>query len=154
MKSHAFTLIEILLVIVILSVILATAVPNFARGFGRFELEQTAQDIKNKSRWAQAMAMQQHRAYALSFIKDKHAYQITRALVDDEGTVGKFEQFSGVIGKMQVLPKSIDAHTEKDAVLFLPDATIEPATIELTSGAQKIVLSSAVVRGMLVVVDE
>lgn len=161
--NNAFTLIEILLVIVIVGIILALAAPNFSQGYSRLQLKQTADDLLNMSRWAQAMSVGQARIYALSFSRDRHSYGLLRAKVplqneetgniEDTDLKDTFEPVTGRLGAMHVIPDAIRLHTQANRIEFYPDGTIDPATIELDTSRQKILLSSAEVQGMMTEVD-
>ncbi len=151
--NNAFTLIEILLVIIIAAVVLAMALPNFSQGYRQFQLKKMSDDLISVARWAQAMAMGQHRIYALFFSNDRRSYVMMRAPQDDDGQKGDFQQISGSLGRRRIIPADIHLNVQQDGIRFYPDGTIEGVTIKLTSFQQKTVLSSAVVRGVLTVVD-
>src|ERR1700685_1847037 len=107
--NNAFTLIEMLLVVIIIGIILALAAPNFSKGYSRFQLNKTADDLLNCSRWAQAMAIGQGRIYALSFSNDRRSYNLTRAklvlenevIENTDGTADQksFEPVNGALGR-------------------------------------------------------
>ena len=160
--NNAFTLVEILLVIIIAGVILALAVPNFSKGYSRFQVNKTADDLLDCSRWAQAMAIGQGRIYALSFSGDHHSYGFVRAKLNDEindqvtdviDDKDNFEPVRGTLGKIHVIPDLVTLDTQNDRVEFYPDGTIDSAVIKLTSSDKKIELSTAVVRGMMTKVN-
>lgn len=153
-KNNAFTLVEILLVIVIAGIVLALAAPNFSKGYSRFQLNRTAEDLLNVSRWAQAMAIGQGRKYALTFTDDRRSYAILRAMVNEEtDDQNSFEPVSGALGRMHRLPDAVLLDTHDDRIGFYPDGNIDPATIQLNSSGQKVVLSSNLVRGMMTRAD-
>jgi prepilin-type N-terminal cleavage/methylation domain-containing protein len=158
--NNAFTLVEILLVTIITGIVLALAAPNFSKGYSRFQLNKTTDDLLMYSRWAQAMAIGQERIYALSFSKDQRSYSLTRVAADDQDS---FEPVKGTLGRMHPVPDAIrlvmaQPYDSKgtgsiDRIEFYPDGTIDPATIQLVSPEQKTVLSSVQVRGMMTKVD-
>ena len=164
--NKAFTLIEILLVIIIVGIVLALAAPNFSSGYSHFQLNKTADDLLSVSRWAQAMAVGQERVYALSFSEDRHSYSLVRTKVslqnDGTGNIDQindgsndqdtFEPVNGTLGRMHTIPDTIHLDTQ-DRIRFYPDGTIDSATIELASSDQQITISSAQVRGMMTKVD-
>lgn len=172
--NNAFTLIEILLVLIIVGIILAISAPNFSKGYSRFQLNKTADDLLSVSRWAQAMAIGQERIYALSFSIDRRSYSLVRvkAPLQNEGTGNtegsddqeSFEPVNGALGRMHSIPDAIrlvmtQPYDSKgtgnaDLIEFYPDGTIDPATIELNSHEQKTELSSTEVRGMMARVND
>jgi prepilin-type N-terminal cleavage/methylation domain-containing protein len=154
--NNAFTLIEILLVVIIIGIVLALAAPNFSKGFARFQLNKTADDLLSCSRWAQAMAIGQGRIYALTFSNGLISYRLT---VDQ----GSFSPVNGTLGRMHPIPDSIrlvitQPHDPQgtgnvDHIEFYPDGTIDPATIQINSAENKTVLSTAVMSGMMTKVE-
>jgi len=141
MKANsAFTLIEILSVVIIIGIVSALAAPNFSKGYSRFQLNQTADDLMSVSRWAQAMAIGQRQIYALSFSVDRRSYGLARE--------------DGTLGRTHTIPDMVRLDSENDRIAFYPDGTIDPATIRLASPGQKTVLSSTKARGMMVKVKD
>ena len=153
-QNKGFTLLEILLVVVVIGVILSLAAPNFSKGYSRFQINKTADDLLSLSRWAQAMAIGQERVYALTFSNDHRSYGLVRAKIitkpnDQDG----FEPVNGSLGKMHSIPDSLQLDSHEDQIKFYPDGTIDTADIQLISSKEKIEISSAQVRGMLTKVD-
>jgi len=158
--NSAFTLVEILLVIVVVGIVLALAAPNFSNGYSRFQLNNAANDLLHVSRWAQAMAIGQERKYALSFSEDHRSYDLQRVVVNEESNEEEsFEPVNGTLGRMHLIPDDIrlvmtqskdsQGTGDMDRIEFYPDGTIDQASIELDSPDQKTVLSSTEVRGMM-----
>ena len=153
-RYKGFTLIEIILVIILIAVVLAMALPNFIPGYGHFRLRQIAEDVVNSARWAQAMAMGQRCIYVLSFSDDRRSYGIMRVSGDEDGKRYTFEPVKGLAGRPHTVPVDIHLNTHQSYIQFYPDGTIDPATIELISVGRTVVLSSAIMRGVLMVVDD
>ena len=152
--SKAFTLIEIMLTVVILGIVLALAVPNFTKGYARFELNKTADDLLNCSRWAQAMAIGQQRVYALSFSQDHRSYNLARVTANEGlNDPESFEPVNGSLGRGHQIPGSISLDSQTNQIEFYPDGTIDPVKIRLACPEQKIVLSTIEVRGMMTKVE-
>lgn len=163
-KNKAFTLIEILLVVVIFGIILALAVPNFSQSYSRFQLNKTADDLLGVSRWAQAMAIGQESTYALAFSDDYRSYNLVRATVNDQtGNVDDFKPVPGSLGRMHAVPDDLQltltvvsesqATGDMDRIEFHPDGTIDQALIQLESPKGNITLSSKEIRGMMIKVN-
>jgi len=156
--NNAFTLIEILMVVIVIGIFLGLAAPNFSKGYSRFQLDHTADDLLTASRWAQAMAIGQERIYALSITGDHRSYGLVRAksndgTIDDTNDPDNFEPVNGPLGRMHQLPEPLRLDPQKDLIEFHPDGTIDPAVIQLSSSEQKITLSSIEMRGMMTKVD-
>ena len=152
--NRAFTLVEILLVVIIAGIVLALSAPNFSKQYSRFQLNKTAEDLLNVSRWAQAMAIGQQRVYALTFSGDRRSYGLVREQVDEQSDEQKhFEPVKGALGHMHMVPQAIRLDSHEDRIEFFPDGTIDPVTVHLASVDQKVTLSSKEVRGMLTKVD-
>jgi len=160
----AFTLIEILLVVIIIGIVLALAAPNFSKGYSRFQLNKTADDLLDLSRWAQAMAIGQKRIFALSFSDDRRSYGLVRAIENEETEdQNGFEPVNGSLGRIHQLPDAVrlemtqpydsKGNGNNGQIEFYPDGTIDKASIQLASPEQKTVLSTAQVRGMMMKVD-
>lgn len=152
--NKAFTLLEILLVIIVIGVILGLAAPNFTKGFSRFELDETSEDILSTSRWAQAMAISQQRIYALAFTEDRRSYNLVLAKTDaDTGAQDGYEPLKSSLGRLHKISDSIKLRSELNYIQFYPDGTMDETTIELSSLDKKLTLSTTAVRGMMTKVN-
>ena len=152
--DRAFTLIEILLVVIIIGIVLALSAPNFSKGYARFELNKTADDIMSISRWAQAMAIGQERPYALFFGSDHRSYTLERAKSQEEDGPESFEPLPGSLGRKHLLPAAVELDIGAERLEFYSDGTIDPAVIQLACPQEKIVLSTKQVRGMMTKGDQ
>ena len=174
MKANsAFTLIEIMLVVIIVGIILAISAPNFSKGYSRFQINKTADDLLDVSRWAQAMAIGQQRIYALSFSQNRRYYNLVfvkdplqneaAGSIDETNDHVSFEPVKGNLGRMHKIPDAIHLVMTQpygsrgtgdiDHIEFFPDGTLGSATIQLNSSDQKAELSTTAVRGMMTKVD-
>jgi len=157
--NKAFTLIEIMLVVIVIGIILVLAAPNFSKGYSRFELNKTADDLLSVSRWAQAMAIGKAQIYAVSFSDDRHSYDLTQEEINEENNDApsdqdNFKPVKGALGRMHLIPQAIRLDSKDDQIKFYPDGTIDPATIQLASSDKKVELSSTQIRGMMTRVND
>ena len=152
--SKAFTLIEIILVVVILAIVLAIAVPSFTGKFKGLHLQQTVDDLRTCSRWAQAMAVGEHRIYAVAFDKERKSYSILRSAEDETSVTGEFGPVPSSLGRRRMIPEDVQLKVQSDRLHFYPDGTIDPGTIEVLSGEKRITLTSTLIRGSLIVNDQ
>ncbi len=155
-NNSAFSLIEILVVVIIVGIVVALAAPNFTKSYSRFQLHKTADDLLNISRWAQAMAMGRQRIYALAFSDENHAYRIECSTLNEEsnteadsGEETVFEPVNGLLGRKHVIPAGVSLDMQQEHIAFYPDGTMDPVNIQLNSAEQQIELSTSDVRGMM-----
>ena len=133
-----------------MGIIAGLAVPNFSHGYSRFQMDQTAEDLLNISRWTQAMAIGQQHVFALSFSGDRRSYRVERALDEfAQEDAGGFGPVRGNLGRSHAVPDAVHLSSMQDRVVFYPDGTIDPVTIGVESGSLKAGLSSTQVRGMM-----
>lgn len=149
--ARGFTVIEIVLVVIIMAVLAALAVPNFAKGFDGFQLRQAASDIKAQARWAQAMAMAQQRVYRLTIDAEEGCYSLEREKdkTSPDGSPS-YEAVPGSPGRKHCVPEEVKFSSDAAQVRLNPDGTIDPATIQLERGKRALILSSALKQGALI----
>ncbi len=143
-RSHAFSLLEIILVLVVLGIIAVLTVPNFSNNYSRLQVKQIADDIKNKARWAQGMAIGGNQNYGLLFAQDNRSYRLTKGMAIIDGPAGRLSQ----------IPSGVTLSSSSKAILFYPDGTIDDAVIKLSAKDVRITLSSSIMRGALTAVDD
>ncbi|MDE2028925.1 MAG: prepilin-type N-terminal cleavage/methylation domain-containing protein [Candidatus Omnitrophica bacterium] len=154
-KNKAFTLIEVLLVLVLMGIILGIAAPNFSKGYSDFQLKRTVDDLMDISRWAQAMAVSRGHSLALVFSEDRRSYDVQQVLVNEETSEESgFKAVPGPLGRKHYIPGSVNLETNRRSIKFYSDGLIDPATVHLGSKKQTITLSSAVVIGRMTRVNE
>src|SRR3982751_5148497 len=78
-RSRGFTLLELIVVLLVLSVLFAMAAPSMS-GFGAGRAaKQTASQIVSLSRWARERAISEGRTYRLNFDTANQVYFVTAA---------------------------------------------------------------------------
>ncbi len=149
----AFTLVEVALVIIIMAVIAAMALPNFSATFSGSQLKQIEQDLLHKARWSQIMAVGTRRIYALSFAQQPDSYKVvTVDRTDSDHPV--LVSVPTAMGRAHIIPNGVEVRAPDGPIEFHPDGTITPAVIELRSKHKKSILSSTARAGVLQVVND
>lgn len=143
-RNNGFTLIELLLVIVILGVVAALAVPNFGKTLARLELQTTADDLAYLIRYAQSRAVTQARLHRLIFNEQFSQYWLeeaeTEAAAKEEAS---FARIPSRLGKSSSVPSGILIAAKDPAVYFDIDGKIDPLTINLSNQKDCLTVSTA-----------
>ena len=96
-KGAGFTLIEVILVVLILSVIAGLTIPRFSSTYNRFILQKSVEDLAYIMRYAQSRAITKNRVIRLEFDSTLSQYWLTQAEPHQikEDPMDQFERFSG-----------------------------------------------------------
>lgn len=139
-RSKGFTLIELVLVIILISVITALSAPLFSRTFSDLVIRNTALDMAKMINYAQEMAIIEKSNYKLNIDSEKAKYWITRYKPAEEGFL--YERIKGRYGKMFFLPRGLALTCDKSGALFYPDGRSDKVEIKVrdkSSGETRIV---------------
>jgi len=150
----AFTLIELLIVLVILSVIAGLSIPNFSKNFGHFELKKTAEDIVYLVRWAQLRAVNDKVNYQLVFFNDPQSYRILRAETSNRVNTSDFIPLASHMGRIFKIPDSVKVKNDVKSLMIHPDGTLDKVRIHLTGQGGGLILSSLEQRGNLFIIED
>ena len=138
-KKNSYTLVELLLVVIILSIIAGIAIPSFRKTYLNLELDNSANNLALLMRYAQAHSVLERRIYRLNFdLREKRCW-LTKQL---EGAPNTFEAVSSRLGKSLILPKDIEIESESEFVNFYPDGKIDGISIYLKNKNNKTVTVS------------
>lgn len=131
-KPRAFTLLELILVMVILSTVLALAGPSLRGFFASRQTQDAAAQILALTQLAQSWAVSEGRPVRLNFDDNEYSYWLTI----QRG--GNFERLETEVGRMFFLPAGIELELdnleEEDGesfIQFTPRSTMTAATIQL-----------------------
>ncbi len=124
MRRTGFTLIEVLLVVVIVTIMVAIATPLFRNTLTTIQVDSTAQDITQLMRFLQAKAA---------------AERVTCQLKIDV-TAGQYQagQLTGAkstsLGQARKIPEGVNVIATKNPAFFYPDGTIDEVTVYIFRG--------------------
>lgn len=132
--SQGFTLLELILVMVILSTVLAMASPSLRGFFSSRKIHDAAGNILSLMRYARTQAISEGRTYRLNFDSDKGVYWLT------SNAEGAFEELYNEFGREFLLPDDTTVEVEKENdendteiyISFYPQGMLESGTITLT----------------------
>ena len=131
--SSAFTLIELVLVLVVLSVLMAIAAPSL-RGWSRgTKLRDASEQVLAAARYARSQAVTTGANHRVEFDADSNAYRVTA--LDGE----QYIPATGEFGRVVALPPGITLGVTREdgdvsgVIAFYPSGRTTPARITLTA---------------------
>jgi len=126
------TLLELILVMLILSIVLAMAAPSLRGFFASRRVDDAAAQILALTQWARSQAISEGVVYRLNFDTRDCTYWLTAQ------KAGVFEPLDTEFGQVYTLPKDVELELEdinqKDKEVFLaftPHGTVTAGTIRL-----------------------
>ncbi|MFC1704067.1 Tfp pilus assembly protein FimT/FimU [Candidatus Omnitrophota bacterium] len=133
-RLAGFTLIELFIVIIIIGIVAAVAVPNFGKSYSGFLLSNAASDLAYTMRYARAQSIMERTYHKLNFDAEKKSYWITKAS-NNSGT--EFERIGNIFGKVEKMPEAITLDSEVEEIMFYPDGSIDSATLYFHNNNEK-----------------
>lgn len=146
---QGFSIIEVLLVVIILSVVAGLAIPNFSRSYHQFHLKNAADELAYVMRYAQSRAVTKNRQVRLEFDPEFSSYWITEgvdSVLESDDTQG-FQKISGRFGKVFRIPDDLSIEGEASAVTFYPDGRIDRQRFSLCNEKRCFMVSTKEQRG-------
>jgi type II secretion system protein H len=132
-RRRGFTLLELILVMLIMTVVLAMVAPSLS-GFGAGrEAEFAGAQLMAVAHWAREQAVSEGRVYRLNFNPSTQTYQVTAQVG------GVWQQVGEEFGSEFAVPEGVvmqwDAPQDNGAYVidFLPSGRTRPARIQVTS---------------------
>lgn len=146
-QNKAFTLLELIIVIVILGIIFSVATPRFSAIHSTIQLKNTAQDVINLSRLIRRQAILRRNIYQIEF---KQPY----FSVSYNDKSGNPIPDTDRLAKVEV-PKGIIVEISK-AAQFYSDGTMDMSGTEITlkNNARKITLKPSNTKGFFLFSEE
>jgi len=134
--DRGFTLLELILVMVILSTVLAMAAPSLRGFFASRKTHDTAAQILALTQFAHSQAISEGIVYRLNFDTRQRTYWLTSQ------QAGIYEELKTEFGQTFTLPKDIVMELEEldedEAITFLkftPQGTVTAGTVRLIDRA-------------------
>jgi prepilin-type N-terminal cleavage/methylation domain-containing protein len=145
-KRSGFTLIEILLVVLILTVIMGVAIPNLSQTYKKVHMQKVVQDIRYIMEYGQSRAITHNQPVRLEFNEDFSQYWLTQKDPQTE----QFQRIPGRLGKRFGLSPKVDIDTDQRSIHFFPDGSIEKQEIIVSDNHDReMILSTKLQRGRI-----
>ncbi|MEW6536155.1 MAG: prepilin-type N-terminal cleavage/methylation domain-containing protein [Candidatus Auribacterota bacterium] len=150
-STAGFTLIELSVVVLILSIIVVAAVPRFRSTYETIKFRNTVYNIVKLMYYARDRAIIERKPYRVRFFKDDPAAYCLETLKEPEkeeenkssrrssrnrDKEPEFEELQGSIGRKMFFPQDIeldiDEPDKEDYVTFYPDGQSDECVIYIT----------------------
>ena len=131
--AKAFSLIELLLVAVLLSVLAGLAVPQFSKTYATFQLKETAANIAYLLRYAQGRSVVKNKKHQFQFSPDYLQYWLEEEQSSGENPAGSevfFSLIPGRLGRISSVPEGVTITSDRFSIVFTPDGKIDKTKIE------------------------
>lgn len=138
---QGFTLVELLLVVIILSIISGIAIPSFKKTYLNLQLNNTADNIAYLLRLGQARAVTQRSQYRLVFNPEFKSCWLEKEVSINPST---FERLSSKFSRNIVVPSGIIIQIENRIINIYPDGKFDPVEIYLKNRNEKTLLISTI----------
>lgn len=147
-KNKAFTLIELLLVVLLLGVVVGFSLPNFSHAYERFQLSQSAEDLAYLIRYAQSRAIMKRTTLQLILDSVSQRYWLMQKEASDlkaNSSKDVFKRIPGRWGHIVRLPEKISLKVEKAdqrEMKFYPDGKMDRIRISVSGTKEYFIVST------------
>jgi type II secretion system protein H len=118
-RQAGFTLLELLVVLLIVTVLVGLSVPQFGRTYRHLELQVFASEVANRLTYAGRRAVARGEVLRVQFDVPGRRYWLTRAR--PASAAATFERVPDKFGRAVAVPGSISLVSRTPAVTFYPD---------------------------------
>jgi len=153
-KESGFTLIEIILVVLLLSVIVGSVVPDLRKNYRKVCLQNAARNIAYSMRYAQSRAITSGDLVRLELAPESGSYRLTERKEDaidrDDAT---FVRIPNRMGNVFRIPDGLKFEPGDLTILFYPDGSMEKQAVKLCGEAGCLLISTREQRGHVNVLE-
>jgi len=129
MRSPGFTLIELILVILLISVLVGLSTPLFRKTFSALQIRNVVSNTTKIINYAQEMAIIEKTNYRANFDFEKEKYWLTKYVFSENGSA--YKKIGGKCGKTFSIPKGLTITGNDTEITFYPDGRSEKAEIRI-----------------------
>ena len=141
-RNPGFTLLEVLVVLVLIGVLIGLSLPRFSATTQDLRLVNSARNLAKLLTYAQERAIVERVPYQAVFEAAGARYWLTR--LQREGTETAPQPIQGRFGRPTRLPPGIEFHFPEQPILFYPDGTSDPFSIELSAEGRRFIVTHGV----------
>ena len=146
-----FTLVEMLLVLLILTVVAGLTAPNLSRSLTQHQFQKSADELLNMMRYAQSRAITKGHAVRLVFNEDYQEYWLTEASANPEASDQAFERVPGRMGAPRLIPDDVTVESDEDLseLTFYPDGRMDRRELGVCKNSRCKMISTRIQRGFI-----
>jgi prepilin-type N-terminal cleavage/methylation domain-containing protein len=130
-----FTLVELLIVILILTVMVGISAPRFRHTFRHLQLQLFAYDVAKVLTYASRRAVARGEMLRIHFDVEGRHYWLLRA--KEASPEAEFERIDGKFGRRFSVPGAISLDPRARAVTFYPDGRADPFEMIIFDNSQE-----------------
>jgi prepilin-type N-terminal cleavage/methylation domain-containing protein len=138
-KRGAFTLIELMVVIVVLSVAAAISIPNFKSTYAHYRFHQSATDLSGLMRYGQSFSVSRQKIVSLQF---EDSFSRARLMLGQEPLSGRF-------GRVVNFPEDTKVSCPVEIIKFYPDGNMDKTDIEVAWNGKAAIISTRLQKGAI-----
>lgn len=137
-KSRSFTLVELLIVAIIMSILIGLAIPQVRSSFVDIQSKDTCWDVMALMKYAHTRAIIERTRYRVNFDMIENRYWLSFQK-EPEVTPDKYDRIKTSIGKTYLLPDTmkIDSMTFDNSITFYPDGTSDDGKMYFSNKNRK-----------------
>lgn len=167
--NHGFTLLELLVVVLIISITLGFLAPAFRKTFLDIQLNSSAQDIVSLMRYAQERAIVENTAFRFNLDAENGSYWLTMKEQDKPEGNGlashsqshkpdqeAYSKLRGNFGRLYTLARELKMEARENTIDFYPDGEVGYLKIKITNPNNKglVITQKSGAGGNIVALDE
>jgi len=128
-RKAGFTLIELVLVALIISILIGLSTPLFRNTFSDLQLKNTAFNLAKLINYTREMAIIESTNYRINMNFKKREFWVTK--LDSSGDEAVYKRIGGRYGKFFSLPEGLILKSKKNKITFYPDGRSNEAEIKI-----------------------
>ena len=128
-RQSSFTLIELILVILLISILIGLSTPLFKRTFSGLQLKNTTFNITKIINYAQEIAIVERVNYKVNFDFEEGNFWITK--LDESGDIPVYKRIGGRHGRIFLLPRELIIAGKKEEIILYPDGRSDEVEIKI-----------------------
>ncbi|MDD5617726.1 MAG: prepilin-type N-terminal cleavage/methylation domain-containing protein [Candidatus Omnitrophica bacterium] len=137
LKNAAFSLVELLIVIVVISSLLVISLPRFRSTFNQLMFDNFCNTLASRINYLHERAYVEQKSYRLNFDLGSRAIKIEF----QKEYQNDFIPCKGLLGKNITIPKGMEIKLRDNFIYFYPDSTSSGEYIAISGFGNKLVIS-------------